>query len=100
MYPYKNPCHQVIGFTRFCLQQVIALNQGDVDDTRYGENYSLMAMESEHMVDGDGVDDNGGEDGVEIPLSDVESRTNLTPKTKIVLVIALCFTKSFVILGE
>ena len=37
------------------------------------------------MVDGDGVDDDGGEDGEEIPLPGVESRTNLTPKTKIVV---------------
>ena len=37
------------------------------------------------MVDGDGVDDDGDEDGEEIPLPGVESRTNLTPETKIVV---------------
>jgi hypothetical protein len=51
------------------------------------------------MVDGDGVDDDGGEDGVEIPLSGVEGRTNLTHETKIVVVAALYFTKSSVLLG-
>ena len=43
-----------------------------------------MVMEMKLMVDGDGVDDDGGEDGEEIPLPGVESRTNLTPETKIV----------------
>jgi hypothetical protein len=56
-------------------------------------------MDNEHMVNGDGVDDDGGEDGVEIPLSGVEGRTNLTPETKIVVVAALYFTKSSVLLG-
>ena len=42
------------------------------------------------MVDGDGVDDDGDEDGEEIPLPGVESRTNLTPKTKIVVAAELC----------
>jgi hypothetical protein len=41
-----------------------------------------MVMESEHMVDGDVVDDGGGEYGIEIPLFGVESRTNLTPKRR------------------
>ena len=53
------------------------------------ENYSHMVMENKHMVDGDDVGDDGGEDGVEIPLSGVESRTNLIPETKIVVVAAL-----------
>jgi hypothetical protein len=39
-----------------------------------------MVMESEYMVDGDSVDDDGGEDGVGIPLSGVKSRINLTRK--------------------
>ena len=41
------------------------------------------------MVDGDGVDDDGDEDGEEIPLPGVESRTNLTPETKIVVAVEL-----------
>ena len=41
------------------------------------------------MVDGDGVGDDGGKEGVEIPLSGMESRTNLIPETKIVMVAAL-----------
>ena len=44
-----------------------------------------MVMEMKLMVDGDGVDDDGGEDGEEILLPGVESRTNLTPETKIVV---------------
>ena len=51
------------------------------------------------MVDGDGVDDDGGEDGDEIPLSGVESRINLTPKTKIVVVAAFRIAKKSVLLG-
>ena len=57
------------------------------------ENYSHMVMENKHMVDGDGVGDDGGEDGVEIPLSGVESRINLIPKMKIVVGAALWFAK-------
>ena len=45
------------------------------------------------MVDGDGVDDDGDEDGDKIPLSGVESRINLTPETKIVVVAALRIAK-------
>jgi hypothetical protein len=63
------------------------------------KNYSLMVMDSEHMVDGDVDDDDGGEDGVKIPLSSMESRTNLTPETKIVVVAALCFAKITFLLG-
>jgi hypothetical protein len=62
------------------------------------ENYSLMVMESEHMVDGHDVDGDGGEDGVKIPLSSVESRTNMTIEMKIVVVAALCFAKSSILL--
>jgi hypothetical protein len=50
-----------------------------------------MVMNNEHMVDRDGVDDDGGEDGV-------ERRTNLTPETMILVVAALCFSKSSVLL--
>jgi hypothetical protein len=51
-----------------------------------------MVMEKEHMVDGDVVDDNGDEDGDEIPLSSVECRANIIHETKIVVVAALCIT--------
>ena len=44
-----------------------------------------MVMEMKLMVDGDGVDDNADEDGEEILLPGVESRTNLTPETMIVV---------------
>ena len=63
------------------------------------ENYSHMAMEKEHMVDGDGLGDHGDEDGVEIPLSGVESRTNLIPETKIMVVAALWFAKDSMLLA-
>jgi hypothetical protein len=33
-----------------------------------------MVMENKHMVDGDGVGDDDGEEALEIPLSGVESR--------------------------
>ena len=51
------------------------------------------------MVDGDDVDDDGDEDGDEIPLSGVESRINLTPETKIVVVAALRIAKESVLMG-
>ena len=51
------------------------------------------------MVDGDGVDDDGDEDGDEIPLSGVESRINLTPKTKIMVAAALRIAKESLLLG-
>jgi hypothetical protein len=38
------------------------------------EDYSHMVMENKHMVDGDGVGDDDGEEALEIPLSGVESR--------------------------
>jgi hypothetical protein len=53
--------------------------------------YSHMAMEIEHMVGGDGLDDDGGEESVKIPLSGMEGRINLTPETKIMVVAALHF---------
>ena len=46
------------------------------------ENYSHMVMEMEHMVDGDGLGDDGGEGGGEIPLPAGESRTNLISETR------------------
>ena len=62
------------------------------------ENYSHMVMEMEHMVDGEGLGDDGGEGGIEIPLSGVESRINLIPEMKIVVAAALWFVKSSVLL--
>ena len=62
------------------------------------ENYSHMMMGDEGMVVVDDVDDDGGGEDLEIPLPGVESRTNLTPETKIVVVAALCFAKSSVLL--
>jgi hypothetical protein len=62
------------------------------------ENYSLMMIESEYMVVGDDVGGGDGEEALEITLSRVESRINLTPKTKIVDVAVLCLAKSFVLL--
>ena len=56
-------------------------------------DYSHMVMVMKLMVDGDGVDDDGDEDGDEIPLFAVESRTNLTLETKIVVVDALRIAK-------
>jgi hypothetical protein len=38
------------------------------------ENYSHMVMGNNHMVDGDGVGDDGGEEALEIPISGVESK--------------------------
>ena len=58
-----------------------------------------MVMEMKLMVDGDGVDDDGGEDGEEIPLSGVESRINLTPETKIMVVAKLRIANRSVLLG-
>ena len=63
------------------------------------QNYSHMVIENKHMVDGDDVGDDGCEDGVEIPLSGVENRTNLIPKTKIMVVAALWFAKDSVLLA-
>jgi hypothetical protein len=60
-----------------------------------------MVMESESMMVGD--DDGGGDDeeaALEIPLSRVESRINLTPKTKTVVLAALCFAKRRVLPGS
>jgi hypothetical protein len=48
-----------------------------------------MVMENKHMVGADGVDDNGGEEALKIPLSGVESRINQPMKTKIVVAATL-----------
>ena len=61
-------------------------------------NYSLMLMDIKYMVGGDGVGDDGGEDPLKIPLSGMESRINLAPKTKIGMVAALHFAKRSVLL--
>ncbi len=63
------------------------------------ENYSLMVMESESMMVDDDVGGSDDEEALEIPLSGVESRINLTPEMKIVVSAALCFTKRFVLLA-
>ena len=63
-------------------------------------NYSHMVMEMEHMVDGDGLGDDGGEDDVEFPLSIAERKTDLIPETKIVVAAALWFPKDSVLLGR
>jgi hypothetical protein len=51
------------------------------------------------MVDGDVVDNDGDEDADEIHLAGVESRTNLTPETKNVVVVALRITNRSALLG-
>jgi hypothetical protein len=63
------------------------------------EIYSHMVMENKHMVDGDGVDDDGGEEALEIPLSSVENRINQPPKTNIMVVAVLWFAKISVLLA-
>jgi hypothetical protein len=62
------------------------------------EDYSHMMMESEHMVVGDDVGDDGGGEALEIPFSGVENRINLTPKTKIVMPAVLYFAKRSLLL--
>jgi hypothetical protein len=58
------------------------------------ENYSHMEMQNKHMVDGDGVGDDDGEEALEIPLYRVENRINQPPKMKIVVVAVLWFACS------
>jgi hypothetical protein len=53
--------------------------------------------ESKLMVIGDDVCDGDDEEALEIPLSEVESRINLTPKVKIVDMAMLCFATRFVL---
>jgi hypothetical protein len=48
-----------------------------------------MVMENRHVVGGDSVDDDGSEEALKIPLSDMESGINQPPKMKIVVVEAL-----------
>jgi hypothetical protein len=57
-----------------------------------------MMMEDEHMVDGDGVGDDGVEEALKISLSGVENMINQPPKTKIIMVVALWFAKISVLL--
>jgi hypothetical protein len=45
-----------------------------------------MVMENKHMVDRDGVGDDGDEEALEIPFSGVENRINQPPKMKIMVV--------------
>ena len=53
-----------------------------------------MVMVKELMVDGDEGGEDGGEDGLRIPPPGEEFWINLSPKTKIVVVAALCFAKA------
>ena len=62
------------------------------------ENYSHMAMENEHMDDGDGVGDDDDEEALKISFSGVENRINLTPETKIVMVAVLWLVKRPILL--
>ena len=52
------------------------------------------------MVDGDEGGEDGGEDGLRIPPPGEKSWINLTPKTKIVVVAALCFANRPLLLGH
>ena len=52
------------------------------------------------MVDGDEGGEDGGEDSLRIPPPGEESWINLSPKTKIVVVAALCFPKTPLLLGQ
>jgi hypothetical protein len=57
-----------------------------------------MMIESKQMGVGDEVcGDDDGED-LQIPLPNVESKTNLTPKMKIVDVVVFYFTKGSVLM--
>ena len=53
-----------------------------------------MVMVMELMVRGDEGGEDGGEDGLRIPPLGEKSWINLSPKTKIVGVAALCFANS------
>jgi hypothetical protein len=59
-----------------------------------------MVMENKHMVDGDGVSDDGDEEALEIPLPGVESRMLQPLKMKIVMVVVLWVSKNSVLLGN
>ena len=56
--------------------------------------YSHMVMVEELMIDGDEGGEDGGEDGLQIPPPGEKSWINLSSKTKIVVVAALCFAKA------
>ena len=58
------------------------------------ENYSHMVMEMELMVGGDGLGDDGGEGGGEIPIPGVGIRADLIPHLKSVVAAELRFVKS------
>ena len=58
-----------------------------------------MVMVRELMVDGDEGGDDGSEDGLRIPRPGEKSWINLSPKTKIVGVVVLCFANSSLLLG-
>jgi hypothetical protein len=62
------------------------------------KNYSHMVIENKHMVGGDSVGDDGGEETLESPLSGVDSRINQPPKTKIVVAAMLWFAKRSLVL--
>jgi hypothetical protein len=47
------------------------------------EDYSHMVMENKQNVDGNDIGDDDGEEALEIPLFEVESRILQPPKTKI-----------------
>jgi hypothetical protein len=53
------------------------------------EDYSHMVMDNKHMMNGDGVGDDDGEEALKIPLFGVESRILQPPKMKIAMVVAL-----------
>jgi hypothetical protein len=57
------------------------------------ENYSHIVMDNKHMVDGDGVGDDDGEESLEIPFSGVENWINQPPKMNICMVAVLWFAK-------
>jgi hypothetical protein len=59
-----------------------------------------MVMVKELMVDGDEGGEDGDEDGLRIPPPGEKSWINLSPKTKIAVVAALCFVKASPLLGQ
>jgi hypothetical protein len=62
------------------------------------EMYSQMMMENDHMVVGDDVGGDDGEKDLEIPLSGMYIKTNLTPDMNIVDVVVFYFAKSSILL--
>ena len=52
------------------------------------------------MVDGDEGGEDGGEDDLRIPPPGEKSCINLSPKMKIVVAAALCFTEALLLLGQ